>query len=799
MKRLVVFLVSLFFMATVVSQSTNCIQLKGSNTSGKYKAVNLDSRNIGAGDSSQTEIVSAAWTCNAMGSPICNFRNLIWYDVSEVPTTAIITSAKLYLYAKTNALNGNPGNPTFGSDNQSFLQKVTGTWAPGVTGWNNQPSVTTASQKLLPQSTSTRQNYVIDVTDFVQDWVSTPNNNNGVLLRLVTEQYYNSMIFNSGQAPDSLKPTLEICYTVPTPCNNVTVSGGNGSITVGGLSSPVSMVQVSNATWATVYSQVYNNAPGTITVPSLPPGTYFVKINLFTAGWQGICEKEVYNVIVGGTGQPSLSVSDLSVSENAGTASIRVCLSQASAQNISFSYTTTNGSAVSGSDFTARSGTISIPAGSLCIDIPVSISDDAVAEATESFGLTINNPVGADISRSTATVTILDNDQVGSPCSPITFSTNGSSIVVNNLNASVALVQVSNSSWATVFSQVFNNINGSVNIPTNSSGQYFVRINLFTANWEPICEKTEYVTVSVTQPIPTISIFDTSVNELSGMANVRLCLSFPSSQAVTVQYLTGGQTAVPGSDFTTVSGTATIPAGQTCATINVPILNDNLPESLERFTITLSNPTNATLGASIATVTISDDDQCPAGTICITNTCPATVVNLNTAYAVQNLPAGTSISWHTGTPATNANKLTALQATQVSTGGTYYAAVFIAGANCYSATVPVVVTINSCVSGTIANRKLNPAFESGALEIGVNPNPFSSTIQVNLQSTKEEKVELTLIDLYGKLIVSKSVMLKPGKNQVYFNDLDKLAAGSYLLRMISTKGTEAIRLVKSAK
>jgi hypothetical protein len=93
-----------------------------------------------------------------------------------------------------------------------LLQKVIQPWEVSGTGWLNQPSTTDTNQKTLPQSTNTAENYVVDVTDFVQEWVNHPETNYGMLLRLETEQYYNSMIFNSGQASDSLKPRLEICY-----------------------------------------------------------------------------------------------------------------------------------------------------------------------------------------------------------------------------------------------------------------------------------------------------------------------------------------------------------------------------------------------------------------------------------------------------------------------------------------------------------------------------------------------------------------------------------------------------------
>jgi hypothetical protein len=195
----------------------NSLVIRGDRISGKFKQLWIDNRNAYAADTSQPEMGAAAWTCNAQGSPICNFRSAFRYDVSSLPTNAVITGAKLYLYAKTNNINGNYGNPTFGDNNTTLLQRITAPWNLGGTGWTNQPPATTVNQKILPQSTSSAQNYVIDVTDFVQSWVNQPDSNYGMLLRLQTESYYNSMIFNSGQAPDSLKPRLEICYTLTRP------------------------------------------------------------------------------------------------------------------------------------------------------------------------------------------------------------------------------------------------------------------------------------------------------------------------------------------------------------------------------------------------------------------------------------------------------------------------------------------------------------------------------------------------------------------------------------------------------
>jgi hypothetical protein len=169
----------------------------------------------GVADATQPEIAAAAWTCNSSGSPECFARSLFKYDISSIPVGATIVNAKLYLFAKTNNLNGNPGNPTFGSANTSLLQKVVTSWQAAQTSWNTQPTATATNQKTLAQSTSSAQNYIVDITDFAKSWQSKPDSNFGMLLRIQTEQYYNSLVFHSGQSADNVKPRLEISYTLP--------------------------------------------------------------------------------------------------------------------------------------------------------------------------------------------------------------------------------------------------------------------------------------------------------------------------------------------------------------------------------------------------------------------------------------------------------------------------------------------------------------------------------------------------------------------------------------------------------
>jgi len=123
-----------------------------------------------------------------------------------------------------------------------------------------------------------------------------------------------------------------------------------------------------------------------------------------------------------------------------------------------------------------------------------------------------------------------------------------------------------------------------------------------------------------------ISLSDITVVEGNvSSARFVLSLSSPNSQPITVQYTTADGTAISGSDYTGVITplTATFAANQTVQTISIALINDNLNESNETFTLNLSNPTNATFTKNQATATITD-----TLTSSVTTTLPALVENL---------------------------------------------------------------------------------------------------------------------------------------------------------------------------
>ncbi|MEP4531721.1 MAG: Ig-like domain-containing protein, partial [Cyclobacteriaceae bacterium] len=113
----------------------------------------------------------------------------------------------------------------------------------------------------------------------------------------------------------------------------------------------------------------------------------------------------------------------------------------------------------------------------------------------------------------------------------------------------------------------------------------------------------------------TITASDASANETptdNGEFTVSLNKTNNTGSAITVTYNIGGSaTPGAGNDYTALSGTVTIPDGQSSVTIPVVVLNDGILENSETVIVTLvsTDLPAATIGApGSATVTISDND-----------------------------------------------------------------------------------------------------------------------------------------------------------------------------------------------
>ena len=120
-------------------------------------------------------------------------------------------------------------------------------------------------------------------------------------------------------------------------------------------------------------------------------------------------------------------------------------------------------------------------------------------------------------------------------------------------------------------------------------------------------------------PPPTIQLTSFSAAENIGSLTIGVTRSGDTSDSSTVNYATSDASgtntcncewhcffALRLSDHSRHTQFA---AGETSKTISIPIIDDAYAEGNESFTITLSNPTGATLGTpSSATLTITDNE-----------------------------------------------------------------------------------------------------------------------------------------------------------------------------------------------
>ncbi len=137
---------------------------------------------------------------------------------------------------------------------------------------------------------------------------------------------------------------------------------------------------------------------------------------------------------------PTISIAPASVGEGSGggatNLNFTVTLSAASAFDVSANYATSDGTALSASDYTATTANLTIPAGQTTGTITVLVNADTAFEPNETLTLALSSPAGATLGTATATGTILNDDVGGLNDTGITKWSNAT---VNNLTVTQAL------------------------------------------------------------------------------------------------------------------------------------------------------------------------------------------------------------------------------------------------------------------------------------------------------------------------------------------------------------------------
>jgi hypothetical protein len=115
-----------------------------------------------------------------------------------------------------------------------------------------------------------------------------------------------------------------------------------------------------------------------------------------------------------------LSIADASAPEKQGSIPVTVTLTPTGAAPVTVQYATADGTgskgAFAGTDYTAKSGTLTFSPGQSTQTITIAITPYSGVQPNKSFQLVLSNPVGATLANSTATLTILnDNARVTPP------------------------------------------------------------------------------------------------------------------------------------------------------------------------------------------------------------------------------------------------------------------------------------------------------------------------------------------------------------------------------------------------
>jgi uncharacterized delta-60 repeat protein len=386
--------------------------------------------------------------------------------------------------------------------------------------------------------------------------------------------------------------------------------------------------------------------------------------------------------IVPKTALPNLIINDVTVDED-DTASIVVTLSKVWDTDIVIPYSSTGITASQGTDYTAINTNLTIPAGSTVGSISFTPNNDNIYEYNETLSLSFVQPVNAKFSDDNSVLITINNDDAVPIVRFATTSSSTIEDIGITQNIAVSLLTPSEvplrvnyeitGGTATV-TGVGNDINTSIThapssgVTYNASNQrgtinFASGVNTINLQLMPASdiadEPNETFDITLQTSVPSMmtppayvpagidiaqdvytytimnddtppTLFFTSatsnVNEniAGGSHTVNLSMTGLSGAPVTVQYrvhtTTPGDATGGGTDYTLVTGTATVAAFSSGTTISIPINNDNIFEGNETFNIELFNVSGAAMGAQDThLVTILDNEVQPTVYFALTN------------------------------------------------------------------------------------------------------------------------------------------------------------------------------------
>lgn len=373
-----------------------------------------------------------------------------------------------------------------------------------------------------------------------------------------------------------------------------------------------------------------------VSLATKPAGTYYIQVYPRNNTRSGNHHYDL-QVVAPGSG---LTLSATSVTEgDTGTTQAIFTASRSNASvAASVDYTTADGTATAGTDFQATSGTLSFAIGELTKTISVPITGDMLDEPNETFVLNLSNPTNVLLNNTSVGGTIVDDDTAGT----LNFSAVRYTVAENGTNAVVRVsrtggsdgpvtVQYTTSPGSAVTPEDFTTQAGTLSF---GPGELNKTITIPIIN-DNISELDETFDLFLSSPTGGAVLGEQDDTEVLISSNDRQPGTFQFSSntyaaaenagtlvltvervggadgPATVKYATGKKTALPGKDYTTETGVLNFGDGETSKTIVILLLEDNLLETQETFSVTLSVPTGGPkLGQPrVATCTIENDER----------------------------------------------------------------------------------------------------------------------------------------------------------------------------------------------
>ncbi len=336
-------------------------------------------------------------------------------------------------------------------------------------------------------------------------------------------------------------------------------------------------------------------------------------------------------------GPPSLSVADASGTEG-GNAIFAVALSVASGFAVSAALSSTDDSAVAGSDYEAASSTVVFAPGEATRSVEVPLLDDAVVEENETFAVELTDPTNATLAKHSATGTIIDDD-LPTPSASIADAetVEGDAGSTRTVSFPVTLDMPAPREVAIDYAtapatgtsvQDFTSTNGTVVFTTGqrersidvqvhgddldeAEAETFV-VRLSAPRNAGLADAEAVGTIHDDDDAPTLTINDIVDREpRRGTQSFAftVTLSAPSGRDVSASFATKDGSAKAPADYVRTAGTVSFAPGETTRTIYIPVRGDTVGESRETFYVELSAPQHTTIVKAVGAGKIRDADD----------------------------------------------------------------------------------------------------------------------------------------------------------------------------------------------